>query len=146
MSDDELLLQDWLMTKDRIKHFDDIVVRIRIQGIPIATAILAAGLISYQYTKEVIFFGISAPALVVLAGTLYIIPILALDLFHFKLLMIAVEHGKYIENLPQFKGKLQITTKLTGRWLTIFHIVFAIAIYVVILVAGLSLLISFIYF
>src|SRR6266567_1441091 len=45
-TDSELYLKDWEMTKDRIKHFDDVVIRIRTQGVPLATAILAAGFVA----------------------------------------------------------------------------------------------------
>jgi hypothetical protein len=40
----DLVLKDWEMTKDRIKHFDDATIRLRLQGIPIGTAIQAIGL------------------------------------------------------------------------------------------------------
>jgi hypothetical protein len=129
MNDEDLILKDWEMTKDRIKHFDDVIIRLRIQGIPIAAAIQAAGFASINYTKNVFFLGCSLTSLILIFGSLYLLPILGLDLFHFRLLMISVNHAISIEQLPQFKNKLQITSKLTSPKLTKLHTILAAVLY-----------------
>lgn len=140
MDEDKLLLEDWKMTKDRIKHFDDVVIRIRLQGIPIATAIFAVGFASFQYTREIrLSIGcstINAPALIILLGSLYLIPIFALDLFHFRLLLISVEHARTIEQESKFKGRLQITTNLTSPKLTKLHTAVAVLLYLGVIIFG----------
>jgi len=138
LNDEELFLKDWEVTKDRIKHFDDEVIRLRIQGLPIATAIQAAGWISFPYTKNISvpFLGCTTPSFILLFGSVYLIPILALDLFHLKLLLIAVNHARFIET-ERFGGKLQITTKLTSRKLTLLHTLAAILVYGFVIVFGL---------
>ena len=49
----DLVFEDWLMAKDRIRHFDETVVRIRIEGAPIATAIYGIGVLAIPYAKQV---------------------------------------------------------------------------------------------
>jgi hypothetical protein len=143
MRDDDLVLEDWKMTKDRIKHFDDIVIRLRLGGVPIASAIIGAGLASFQYTSTVVFrtnsYAINATSIVILLGALYILPICVLDLFHYHLLLIAVNHARSIEQQERFKGKLQITTKLTSPTLTKLHRLFALIIYIAVFVTALIL-------
>jgi hypothetical protein len=133
MNDDDLILEDWKMTKDRIKHFDDIVIRLRLGGVPIASAIIGAGLASFQYTSTLLFhiwsYTINATSIVILLGALYILPICILDVFHYHLLVIAVDHARQIEQQDKFRGKLQITTKLTSPILTKIHLSVAIIIY-----------------
>ena len=136
MSQPDLILKDWEMTKDRIKHFDDIVIRLRLQGIPIGTAIQAIGLASFSYTHSIRVWGISATSFIIALGSIYLIPIFLLDIFHYKLLLISVEHGREIEAMPQYRGKLQITTKLTSRKLTVLHWACAIAVYLGVIVFG----------
>jgi hypothetical protein len=141
--DTDLVFEDWKMTKDRIKHFDDIVIRLRIGGIPIASAIIGAGLASFQYTSAIIFpmgsLTISATSIVILLGAFYLLPIFALDMFHFRLLLISVRHARQIEQQEKYKGKLQITTKLTSPALTVSHSVVAICIYVFVFIVALWL-------
>ena len=72
MNDEDLILKDWEMTKDRIKHFDDVIIRLRIQGIPIAAAIQAAGFASIDYTKNIFFLGCSLTSLILIFGSLYL--------------------------------------------------------------------------
>jgi len=148
MSKEDLILKDWEMTKDRIKHFDDVVMRIRIGGIPIATAIQAAGFIAYPHIHDLIIilqlgqhqFQLPALSLIFLASALYLFPIALLDGLHYKLLLIAVNHAKEIESLDNYKGKLQITTKLTSPWLTRIHTFAAYSVYV--FIAGLGLFLA----
>jgi len=128
MSDD-LVLEDWKMTKDRIKHFDDVVIRLRLQGIPIGTAIQAIGIASFQYTQNVRFWNINATSFIILLGSLYLIPIFLLDILHYRLLLISVSHAKQIEAMPTYKDKLQITTKLTSPKLTRLHTICTILVY-----------------
>jgi len=139
----DLVFEDWKMTKDRIKHFDDIVIRLRLEGIPIASAVIGAALISFQYTSKIVFsicsLKINATSIVILLGAVYLLPILALDMFYYKLLMISVEHARQIEKREKYKGKLQITTKLTTGILTTAHRVIAIIIYIGVFVTALVL-------
>lgn len=140
MSQPDLILKDWEMTKDRIKHFDDVVIRMRLQGIPIATAIMAVGLASFPYThaiKVFLFQWITTATSVIIAlGSIYLIPILALDALHYKLLLLSVDHAKRIEQLPKYKGKLQITTVLTSPKLTRLHTICAGAVYLGVIAFG----------
>lgn len=142
MDDDEIILEDWKITKDRIKHFDDILMRTRLQGIPIATALQAAAFITSgsigKITVPVLGSDWPIFSLILLAGILYLIPVLLLDLFHFSLLIIAVNHAKKIEE-ENFNQKLGITRALTKRWLTILHVL-AYGVYLAIFVIGLHLI------
>ena len=143
MNDEDLILKDWEMTKDRIKHFDDVVIRIRLNGIPIGTAIQAAGLASLKYTHTFKFGGIISPtSLIIAIGSIYLVPIFLLDMLHYDLLMKSVKHGMNIEDQPKYKGKLQITTKLTSDTLTKLHYYCAILVYAGSILGG--LLVAFI--
>lgn len=145
MSNDsvDLVLEDWKMTKDRIKHFDNVVIRLRLGGIPIANAIIGAGLASFQYTSGIALqlpnATINATSIIILLGAFYLIPVFALDVFHYRLLRISVDHAKQIELRKEYKGKLQITTKLTSPKLTLFHTGATILIYGVVFVMALWL-------
>jgi len=143
MRDEDLILEDWKMTKDRIKHFDDVVIRLRLGGVPIASAIISAGLASFQYTSRVLFnffgYSISGTSIIILLGAAYILPICVLDVFHFKLLTIAVGHARNIEQQDRFKGRLQVTTKLTSPILTKIHLIVALTIYIAIFVTAIGL-------
>ena len=136
MTKEDLILKDWETTKDRIKHFDDTVIRLRLQGIPIGTAIQAVGLASFQYTQDITLWGLSATSLIIALGSIYLIPIFLLDMLHYKLLLISVGHAKEIEAMPKYKGKLQITTKLTSHKLTLLHWACAIAVYLGVIALG----------
>ncbi len=140
MSKPDLTLKDWEMTKDRIKHFDDVVIRLRLQGIPIATAIMAVGLASFPYTHpirvSIFHWVITATSLIIALGSVYLIPIFALDALHYKLLLLSVKHAKEIEQSPKYKGKLQVTTILTSPILTRVHTVCALAVYLGVIVFG----------
>jgi hypothetical protein len=132
------------MAKDRIKHFDDIVIRLRLGGVPIASAIIGAGLASFQYTHSIMFSianlgSVNATSIVILLGAFYLLPICALDMFHYRLLLIAVDHARQIEQQENYKGKLQITTKLTSPILTKIHTIVAMIIYIAVFTAALVL-------
>ncbi len=142
ISDEAFKLEDWKMTKDRIKHFDDVLMRTRVEGIPIATALQAAAFVTakdvgYIQTK-IPFIGdpISLPvfSLIILASLAYLVPVLLLDILHFVLLKKAVEHAYDLEK--QLGNKIQITHKLTSFWLTLLHTVGAYLIYGMIFAAG----------
>ena len=143
MENDDLILEDWKMTKDGIAHFDDVVIRLRLGGIPIASAIIGAGLASFQYTSEIVFsiagFTINATAIVILLGAFCLLPIFALDMFYYNLLLISVNHARQIEKQEKFKGKLQITTELTSPPLTWTHTAIAIIVYIAVLVTALAI-------
>lgn len=134
--EEDLVLKDWEMTKDRIKHFDNAVIRLRLQGIPIGTAIQAIGLTSFQYTHTLRIWDISAASLIIALGSIYLIPIFALDILHYELMLISVEHGREIEAMPKYRGRLQITTRLTKPWLTRLHWFCAIAVYLGVIILG----------
>lgn len=139
--DKELLLKDWEVTKDRIKHFDDVIVRLRLQSIPIALGIMSLGAALYSTVKTIPIpiLGGSAGSLLFLAAGLYLIPILALDLVHYKLLLNSVAHAISIENLEPFQGKLEITNKITNNLLTSIHTLIAVALYGAIILLSLSI-------
>lgn len=143
LEDEELILEDWRVTKDRIKHFDDVVIRLRLGGVPIASAIIGAGLASFQYTSLIMFsigkYTINATSIVILLGAFYLLPIFTLDMFHLHLLLISVEHARQIENQEEYRGKLQITTKLTSPFLTKIHTLIAVIIYLGVFTTALAL-------
>lgn len=140
MNEDDILLEDWKITKDRIKHFDDVIMKTRVQGLPIATTIQAAafaslgsiGKISIQFAG----FDLHVFSLIIFAGLVYLVPILLLDLLHYKLLLKAVAHAKSIEERPQFVGKLEITHKLSSRGLSFLHAAGGYGVYIVVFASG----------
>ncbi len=142
-----LYFQDWLMTKDRIKHFDAMVISIRTQGVPVATAILAAALIASSSFKSTVInlasIKVSSLSLVFGASALLITAIGLLDLLHYNLLLLSVKHALYLENRPEFKGRLEITHKLTSPLLTFAHSAAAAIIYVS--VAGAALYLAYVF-
>ena len=133
MATPDFVFEDWKMAKDRIKHFDDVVVRIRLQGLGIAATIMSIGAASLQFTGAVRFplgpFTLAGSALIVLLGALYLIPVAALDWLHYQLLIRSVGRALEIERLPDYRGKLCITTELTSFKLTRLHNVVLVAVY-----------------
>jgi len=80
LSDDDLLqLEDWKVSKDRIKHFDDIIMRTRIGGLPIATGLQAAAFLTSntigKIQPEIFPFDITIFSLIMFASVLYLIPV-----------------------------------------------------------------------
>ena len=146
MSDEELLLEDWKMTKDRIKHFDDLIFRLRLEGIPIASAIIGIGLASSQVTSQIVFtigsFTLSATSIVILLGALYLIPIFALDWIYYNLLLLAVTHAIDLEKNDKFRNNLQITRTLTHTELTKIHTRVAKTIYILVIMTSVVLAIA----
>jgi predicted PurR-regulated permease PerM len=142
---DDLILEDWKMTKDRIKHFDDLIFRLRLEGIPIASGIIGVGLASFQYTSDIIFqignFTINATSIVVLLGAFYLMPVFALDMVYYKLLNKAVNHAREIES-KEFNQNLKITGILTSHFLTYAHTAIAIFIYLSLMAASFALAIA----
>jgi len=138
MEDNDLILEDWKMTKDRIKHFDDVVMKTRVQGIPIATAMQIAAFVTAASVGGITtgFFGLPVFSLIIIASLIYLLPVLLLDIFHFIMLLRAVDHAKSIEEKEPFKGKLQITTKLSSRSMSIFHSIGGYLIYAVVYLTG----------
>lgn len=133
------------MTKDRISHFDDIVVKIRIEGAPIATAIYGIAALVVQYAEGLALSigGILVPVASVIFyfGALYIAAIALLDFVHFRLLLISTSHARLIESREPYRGKLQITTKLTSKKLTITHFLAMLLVYT--FLAGVGVLAAF---
>src|SRR6266705_2721168 len=141
--DTELYLKDWEMTKDRIKHFDDMVIRIRTQGVPVATAIIAAAFIASSTLESVkvnlSLIKVSYLSLVIGSSALLVTAIGLLDLLHYNLLLLAVRHAWNLEELPEFVGRLRITHQLTSPLLTFAHSAAAAVIYVSIASAAIYL-------
>jgi hypothetical protein len=128
------------MTKDRIKHFDDVVMRTRTQGLPLATIIQAAAFVTNQQIGSYSVFTINGFVihlfpLIMLAGLSYVISVLILDITHFKLLLKAVDHALTIEK-THFEGKLGITKALTTKSATWSHYIGAYLFYAVIIIFG----------
>lgn len=136
----ELQLEDWKMTKDRIKHFDDVIMRTRVGGLPIATGLQTVAFLTSdtigKIHPDLIPFNLSIFSLIMISSVFYIIPVFLFDILHFQLLVKAVRHAREIEASDHFKGKLQITTKLTSHKLTTLHRYAGYAIYIAIMVTG----------
>lgn len=145
----KLLLEDWKMTKDRIAHFNENLIRLRIQGIPIATAIqIGAFLISKDFSNKpiclpVIDISLSFINLIFFASAIYLIPIFLLDMFYFRMLLLSVKHAINIEKMKDFYGKLSITRSLTSKPLTTLHMAASIIMYIIIISVGIYLGITY---
>jgi len=126
-----LILKDWEVTKDRIKHFDNVVMTIRVHGIPISTAFLTIGWVLISNNPDLKWI-----RYVFLFASLYLIPIAFLDFLHYDLMLKSVKHAKKIEKMAIFNNTLKITTKLTSPILTTFHTVSALLVYGIVIVAG----------
>jgi hypothetical protein len=143
--DDNLRLEDWKMSNDRVKYRDDTVMRTRIQGLPIATSIQAAAFTTLgakigdttvgQTNVAIGDFNLAVFQLIIGAGLAYLIPVLLLDILHYKLLVKAAHHTKHIEK-KYFKDRLSITTKLITARYTLMHTIGAYLIYGFIFVFG----------
>ena len=135
-----LYFEDWKMTNDRIKHLDNLIFRLRLEGIPIASAIIGVGLASFEYTSKIVFslgvFTINATSIVILMGAVYLMPIFALDWVYYNLLKRAVFHAMDLEQ-TKFKGQLFLTNNLTLEKLTKIHSWTARIIYGVVILSSL---------
>jgi hypothetical protein len=145
MSDEDTLkLEDWKMANDRVKYLDDTVMKTRTQGIPIATTIQVAAFTTLgakigditigQGIIHIFGFSLAVFQLIIGASLAYLVPVLLLDIMHYKLLLRAVDHTKVLES--HFKDKLLTTTKLTSSKLTLMHTVGAYLVYAFIFVFG----------
>jgi hypothetical protein len=146
LSDEEnLRLEDWKMSNDRVKYLDDTVMRTRIQGLPIATSIQAAAFTTLgakigdttvgQTMVSIGGLNLAVFQLIIGAGLAYLIPVLLLDVVHYWLLLKAVDHTTKVED-TYFKDKLSITGILTHRKYTLMHTVGAYLIYAFIFIFG----------
>ena len=140
MEDDEILVEDWKMTKETIRHFGDVVMRIRLEGLPIATTIQAAAFatISTISNPKITIFNteVTIFSMIMFASLLYLVPIFLLDIFYFHMLRKAVNHAREIEKMERFKDKLMLTTRLTSPKLTKAHRIIGHAIYLIVIVGG----------
>ncbi len=140
ITESDIVLDDWKQTKENIRHFGNMLTQLRLQGIPIGTAIQAAGLITAPTTADIRFpiagLEISVASIILFAGSLYLVPIFALDVFHFSLLLSAVFHAIEIEEKAVFKGNLGLTHALTSPKATFIHIFFAFFTYLVVILFG----------
>lgn len=134
-------LEDWKMAKERINQFDQTVVRIRMTGIPIILVIIGVGLTIADtisgYTVPVL--NCRGAALPFLFAAIYIVPVAVMDIVHYHMLLLAVEHAKSIEDSESFCGLLGLTKRLTTKRLNIFHFVAAMMIYILLFVLTLVL-------
>jgi len=139
MEDDEIIIEDWKMTKDKISHFDDILFRTRLEGLPISTGLQAAAFAvdGFVGSMHLAIFGHNIPifSLIMLASVFYLIPIMMLDKLYFKFLCTAVDHAKSIEK-NNFENKIQITTKLTSLKNTKRHYKTMFLMYFVVMATG----------
>jgi len=119
--DEYLLLEDWKMAKSKIEFFDDIVMRTRVQGPSIFSAIQAVGFLISNNIVQARFNDASIGIAIIIAGLIYLTAILCLDILHYLLLVKARNRAKEIELSPVFKGKLMITQNLSSHGLTILH-------------------------
>jgi hypothetical protein len=139
-----LRLEDWKVANDRVKYLDDTVMRTRVQGIPIATSILAAayatigakiGDISIGQSMISIFgFDFSVFQLIIAAGLGYLIPVLLLDILHYRLLLLAKDYTIKLEE--SFDNKLHITSELSAPHLTHLHTIGGYSVYGLIFLFG----------
>lgn len=140
----DLKLEDWKMSNDRVKYLDDTVMTTRVQGIPIATSILAAayasigakiGDISIGQSMISIFgLDFSVFQLIIAAGLGYLIPVLLLDILHYRLLLVAVGYTRKLEE--SFNNQLHITSELTAPHLTHIHTIGGYSVYGLIFIFG----------
>ena len=137
MEDEDYYLEDWKMTKDRIAHFDNKILTVRLQGMPIATGIQAAGIGLSGYLSE-----IESPlpvfSLIMLVSIVYIIPIFFLDIYNLKLLRLSVGHAIDLER-DKFNKKISITHSLTSDKLSALNKIGGAITYLVIICVGIGL-------
>lgn len=145
MKELDFYLEDWKMAKDRIRHFDDQIVKLRLEGIPIASAIIGVALLSFQYTSDIVVgfgnFTINATSIAILMGAAYLLPIFVLDLFYYNLLGRAVKYAKKLED-EKFEKKIQITSQLTSKRLSTIHKWTARVIYFSVIITSIILAIA----
>ena len=123
----DLIVINWQTLKDRIKFFDDIIARLRLEGAPICIGIYTLGYLAHF---QIIY----------LLGIFYIFGILCLDLLHFKMLRVAVKEAKKIED--KFEDEiLTVTKSLTTTWRTALHFIGVFILYVSFIVVGIGLII-----
>lgn len=120
IDDKALYLEDYRMTQDRIKHFENILTRIRVGAFPVTAVFigLAFGFLTFTDAKDISInihgYNISIASLIFLISGIYFLSMALLDKFYYKLLQRVIEHAKYLEQ-NIFDNKLQITTKLTSN-------------------------------
>ena len=127
--DELLLLEDWKMAKSKIEFFDDTIMRTRLQGLPIFSAIQAFGFLTSNNVLKVGFPLDSIGVAIVIGGLIYLTAILCLDILHYSLLVKARNRAREIESMPTFKGKLMITHTLSSPGLTVLHTLGGYSIY-----------------
>lgn len=125
--DFDLILLNWKTFKDRIKFFDEIISRLRLEGTPICIGIFTLGYLAQFWV-------------IYLLGIIYISGILCLDILHFWLLIVSVKKAKEIEE--KFEGNfLSVTQDLTSKLRTVFHILGVFILYIAFILAGIFLII-----
>jgi len=124
----DLIVTNWQTFKDRIKFFDDIIARLRLEGTPICIGIYTLGYLANF-------------CIIYLLGIIYIFGIFCLDLLHYRLLLIAVKEAIKIEE--KFEDEiLNVTKSLTSKKRTKYHSISLIILYVVFIGVGIGLIVS----
>ena len=123
----DLTILNWTTFKDRIKFFDEIISRLRLEGTPICIGIFTLGYLAKFW-------------LIYLLGIFYISGILLLDLLHFWLLLVSVNKALSIEN--NIEGNyLTVTRDLTNPSRTILHLLGVFILYCSLIIVGICLII-----
>ena len=124
----DLIVINWQTFKDRIKFFDDIIARLRLEGAPICIGIYTLGYFAQFW-------------IIYLLGIVYIIGIFILDYLHFKLLRVAVREAQKIED--KFEDEILTVTKhLTTKWRTTLHYLGMLILYIIFIIVGIGLIVS----
>ncbi|MBN1802554.1 MAG: hypothetical protein JW891_13665 [Candidatus Lokiarchaeota archaeon] len=123
----DLIIINWKTYKSRIKFFDDIIARLRLEGTPICIGIYTLGFLAQFWV-------------IYLLGIFYISGILCLDLLHLHLLLESVEQAKKIEDKFE-KELLTVTHKLTSKKRTILHYLGIGILYATLFIVGIFLII-----
>lgn len=128
------------MTKEQIRHFDDMIIRLRVEGISISLVIIGIGFTIVQLAPNVVIpiINWSAASAMFIFASLYLFPIFLFDMVHFKLLLTSVDYAISLEN-QYFAGKIALTNTLTSKYLTWLHTGAFYFLYLVIIVIGIVL-------
>ena len=124
----DLIVINWKTFKDRIKFFDDIIAKLRLEGTPICIGIYTLGYLAQFWC-------------VYMLGIFYIFGILCLDSLHFILLMAAVKQAKNIEGKFE-KEILTVTKYLTTKWRTALHFIGVFILYAAFMIVGVVLIVT----
>jgi hypothetical protein len=134
MDKDSLIVKDWEMAINETTNLSNTIITLRVQGIPIAVAILAIGYVAYQYVHGVTVFGVSALTFIPLFGSIYLLMIAMIDAFYFNLMLASEKRAMAIEERSQ--GNFNIMTVLTTPTRTMVHEIITIVLYAGLIIFG----------